>query len=438
MAAHRLSSLVASCIVMMAMSVRVDVKKIASDVNNASSHAQGNPVKLTIQECVTASLTHGSYTALIEQVLSSPDKASADCSLLASGPCSLVGGGPPYFYPQRDLGSDEIRAAIMGEGGSVDARLEFSPDDGYNPTVHDCAKCPAPFSPLAHSCMDKDYADGGWADPEDKALIKNSAPEWMESSCQNEKLKWSFPDRQAMSWCSGQVQMIDGYLKNPAGRTGITGRGSLGLWGPNKAGDPIIVADGATLNSIILQDSELLVNDYGNQPFDPAEKYVRLIKRTDVDAVAIPGGMIDPGESGLSAAIREMSEETMAVPEGVVGFVPVSNAELEAFLKPLSTLVYRGLVDDPRNTDDAWMETEAYKIDISGSDRAGSWQQRIRTKIITGRAGDDAGAVRWLSLSAAGTTGKLNWKQQSEVEGKELECCYASHYALIKLAYASE
>ena len=61
------------------------------------------------------------------------------------------------------------------------------------------------------------------------------------------------------------------------------------------------------------------MNDYGNQPFDSAEKYVRLIKRNDVDAVAIPGGMIDPGESGLSAAIREMSEETMAAPDPAEG-----------------------------------------------------------------------------------------------------------------------
>lgn len=237
-----------------------------------------------------------------------------------------------------------------------------------------------------------------------------------------------------MSWCSDQVQMVGGYLKNPAGRTGLTGRGSLGLWGPNKAGDPIIVVDGATLNSVILPDSEILQVDYNNQPFNPTEKYVRLIKRTDVDAVAIPGGMIDPGESGLKAAIREFAEEAM---EGsTAGSSTGALAELTAFFSGRATLVYQGLVDDPRNTDDAWMETQAYKIEISGSGAAGPLEQRIRDKAITGRAGDDADSVRWLSLADAAVGGSVDWFADGET--KELECCYASHFALIRLAYAAD
>lgn len=33
----------------------------------------------------------------------------------------------------------------------------------------------------------------------------------------------------------------DGFLpRNPCGRTGLTGRGLLGRWGPNHAADPIV------------------------------------------------------------------------------------------------------------------------------------------------------------------------------------------------------
>lgn len=39
--------------------------------------------------------------------------------------------------------------------------------------------------------------------------------------------------------------------RNPVGRTGISGRGCLGRWGPNHAADPIVtrlVLENATIN----------------------------------------------------------------------------------------------------------------------------------------------------------------------------------------------
>jgi ADP-ribose pyrophosphatase len=237
----------------------------------------------------------------------------------------------------------------------------------------------------------------------------------------------TFEKRSEQSWCRTQQsapQLINGRLKNPAGRTGLIGRGSLGLWGPNKAGDPVIIARGDTLNQHIRRGRRL-TSDYGGVAFNSKTYYVRLIMRTDVAAVAIPGGMVDPGESGLQAAIREFQEEAMAGTGG---------AEVGQVLNSMNPrLVYRGLVDDPRNTDDAWMETEAFLIDISGQDPPGSLKQKVRAKAITGRAGDDAGSVRWLSLTDA-ARGTLTW-----IKGRKpmrLACCYASHYAIIQLAVA--
>jgi len=38
----------------------------------------------------------------------------------------------------------------------------------------------------------------------------------------------------------GEYKLMDGLPQNPIGRTGLTGRGLLGRWGPNHAADPIV------------------------------------------------------------------------------------------------------------------------------------------------------------------------------------------------------
>lgn len=38
----------------------------------------------------------------------------------------------------------------------------------------------------------------------------------------------------------GVYEVRDGLPINPMGRTGLMGRGQLGRWGPNHAGDPIV------------------------------------------------------------------------------------------------------------------------------------------------------------------------------------------------------
>ena len=38
----------------------------------------------------------------------------------------------------------------------------------------------------------------------------------------------------------GDYAVVDGWPRNPVGRTGITGRGQLGKWAVNHAADPIV------------------------------------------------------------------------------------------------------------------------------------------------------------------------------------------------------
>lgn len=113
------------------------------------------------------------------------------------------------------------------------------------------------------------------------------------------------------------------------------------------------------------------------------------IERTDGGGWAIPGGMVDPGESVSLTLKREFGEEALNS-EGV------SAIEKEEIEKQLATLfssgteVYRGYVDDPRNTDNAWMETVA----VNFHDEKGETFSKFRL-----HPGDDAGKVKWMEIS---------------------------------------
>merc|ERR550514_1980066 len=111
----------------------------------------------------------------------------------------------------------------------------------------------------------------------------------MSSHCRKSRLKkngLSFTERREQSWCGTTVQIAkDRSLKNPQGRTGISHRGTLGLWGPNKAGDPIVVTKGARLNEVFsaTPDSQKrLTEEYGKDfRFEDSAWYIRLIRRRD-------------------------------------------------------------------------------------------------------------------------------------------------------------
>ena len=166
---------------------------------------------------------------------------------------------------------------------------------------------------------------------------------------------------------------------NPRGRTGMHGRGLLGKWGPNHAADPIVTRF---------------------DPSRPDRLQVVAIKRKDTGDWALPGGMVDSGEMVSLTVKREFEEEAGNLadyPEQQALFKkpgpdpdpppssspdpataptlnPSSCASPSPALAPtqaqfrvsLEALfergkeIYRGYVDDPRNTDNAWMETIAF------------------------------------------------------------------------------
>lgn len=71
--------------------------------------------------------------------------------------------------------------------------------------------------------------------------------------------------------------------------------------------------------------------------------------------------MCDPGENVSVTLKREFMEEAT----DCLGANSASRADTEKHLEKLFSggdEIYKGYVDDPRNTDNAWMETTAYNF----------------------------------------------------------------------------
>jgi ADP-ribose pyrophosphatase len=170
-----------------------------------------------------------------------------------------------------------------------------------------------------------------WADPQDVHLLKKDFISH-EGSIRTNK---------------------DGRPLNPMGRTGITGRGILGKWGANFAVDGVITT--ITPN---------------------AKLQVLTITRSDTGEMAFPGGMVDNGETEREAHNRELEEEL--------------SMSAHVLSDPLyEKIIYKGYVDDPRNTDNAWLETTAFHTHISFE----------TASMMELKAGDDAKGFQWTTVT---------------------------------------
>lgn len=170
-----------------------------------------------------------------------------------------------------------------------------------------------------------------WADPSDKKSL--------EALPFNEFSRESGINRKSHD---GHFEINDARPQNPIGRTGISGRGELPNWGPNHAVDPIITRwkKGATgiLEWIAVQ--------------------------RDTGEWAIPGGMVRQFEFEAADNDRVVVSGaciSRIMEEKVFG---KQNKETEELLRRLfsytsADVIHKGMVDDVRATDNAWMETIA-------------------------------------------------------------------------------
>ncbi|XP_027982364.1 transient receptor potential cation channel subfamily M member 2 isoform X4 [Eumetopias jubatus] len=133
----------------------------------------------------------------------------------------------------------------------------------------------------------------------------------------------------------GLYAVQDGLPLNPMGRTGLRGRGSLGCLGPNHTLQPVITRwrrnqDGAICRKSIKKMLEVLV-----------------VKHLLSESWALPGGSREPGEI-LPRKLKQVLRREF--------WSSFQNLLIQG------TEVYKGYVDDPRNTDNAWIETVAISI----------------------------------------------------------------------------
>lgn len=169
--------------------------------------------------------------------------------------------------------------------------------------------------------------------------------------------------------------IVGGVPRNPIGRTGVSGRGMLGKWGPNHAADPIVTRWKRDASGKVVKHSS----------GKPILEFVS-IQRCDTKEWAIPGGMVDADEEISLTLKREFNEEALNSLEG--DQKEQTKKDIQEVFKN-GEVIYKGYVDDPRNTDNAWLETVACNFHDDDGTTVGK---------IPLTAGDDAQAVRWLTI----------------------------------------
>jgi len=202
-------------------------------------------------------------------------------------------------------------------------------------------------------------------------------PVWADKEVTGEKDSLAFNTKDGKTNRTsyyGNYGVVGGFPQNPVGRTGMIGRGLLGKWGPNHAADPVVTRFKKDDKGNVVKNK-----DSGK----PVLEFV-AIKRNDTGCWAIPGGMVECGDTVSLTLKKEFGEEALNSME----MDAKAAAETRKHLDELFTHgvdLYKGYVDDPRNTDNAWMETAA----VNFHDKDGTFDS------FKLHAGDDAGAVCW-------------------------------------------
>ena len=220
------------------------------------------------------------------------------------------------------------------------------------------------YSPVVYTSSN--LTNQPWADP--PLETHNFNPKW---NCLDGKV-----NRKSHF---SEYAIVDGLPINPIGRTGIKGRGVLGRWGPNHAADPIITRWKRNSQGVIECDLKTQ---------KPILQFV-AIERRDCHEWAIPGGMVDPGETVNHTLKREFLEEALDIFGTSDDEKNLKKKQVEKFFSN-GLEIFKGYVDDPRNTDNSWIETVATNFHDDDGSHVSEFQLS---------AGDDALNVKWIDIN---------------------------------------
>ena len=199
-----------------------------------------------------------------------------------------------------NLVADDFHLKIRAERpAGYPPRRRLSIDE--SPWILDCEGYDPPYY-IDPSVMDNDRSknDEGWADPEDFSQVR---------------------DRPRIA--TAKYKDDDGKPRNPRGRTGLAGRGLLGLWGTNLSVAALVVRANPDTGQLQI----LLGNEEG---------------ATDL---GILKGFVLPDEAAEDTVRRVLAREAGWELKGA-GF----------------DIVFEGYTYDARQTDNAWVESRAFLV----------------------------------------------------------------------------
>ncbi|KAL9987179.1 hypothetical protein ACROYT_G001438 [Oculina patagonica] len=176
----------------------------------------------------------------------------------------------------------------------------------------------------------------------------------------------------------GIYDVIDGIPRNPKGRTGIAARGLLGRWGPNHVADPIVTRWKRTPDGTLVERFGKCVLEFV------------AVQRRDSLEWALPEGMVEVDETVSTTLRKEFSEDALCSENATEEERQLMSERLEQLFAN-GIPVYKGYVDDPRNTDNAWIES----IAMNFHDDTGSILDDIQLK-----ASNDASGVQWQEVGS--------------------------------------
>lgn len=323
---------------------------------------------------------------------------------------SLPQDGLSSSFATQELSSAHFRAAVANSAPQLEATPEPTvPEEAVAmplPTISDEERLLQPGTVIwelqpgwghskARTQVGKDYPERqlpsngaqSWSQ-----VDKNYTPTHYEAPILATQPGWADPPRVQDALAQREFKSYEsqqfgpqGEPLNPKGPTGMSGRGLLGKHGANFAADPIVTR----------------INP------DNGKLEMIAIVREDLGQVAIPGGMVDHGEKISGTLARELCEETLGKAEH--GDADAQQEKLQQMFER-ATPVYQGYVDDPRNTDNAWMETQAFHLHLTPEE----------AQELNLQKGSDAAAVEWKAITT-----------------ESLDQMYASHGSFVKQAVIS-